>query len=125
MARTDDDGDNSMKIALEYLDEDARIAVTEIDANGEVITWYPDHSSKEPESGKRIYISLVKEVIDSKDSDLHMYQGIGSVTHEEGGFAYEYIEGLLVDPKDTYDMVMDGFQANMTKTERKEFQRAN
>lgn len=113
------------KIALEYLDEEARIAVTEIDVNGEVITWYPDLSTKEPASGKRIYVSLVQEVIDGKDTDMHMYQGIGSITHEDGGFAYEYIEGLLDDPKDTYNMMIDEFQANLTKAERKEYQHAH
>lgn len=111
-----------MKIALEYLDEDARITVTEIAANGEAMTWYPDLSNKEPSSGKRIYISLVKEVIGGPDVDMHMYQGIGSITHEENGFAYEYIEDLLSDPKDTYAMVIDEFKVNMTKAERKEYE---
>lgn len=114
-----------MKIALEYLDEDAQVVVTEIDEHGDIYTWFPDNSSKEPASGKRIYISLVKEVIDQKDSDLHMYQGIGSITHEEGGFAYEHVGDLLNDPKDTYDMIWQDFQASMSKKERKEFQRAN
>lgn len=114
-----------MKIALEYLDEDALITVVEIDEQGGIYTWFPDYSTKEPASGKRIYISLVKEVIDNQDADVHMYQGIGSITHEEGGFAYEYVDGLLDDPLETYQMVMDEFQTNMTKNERKEFHRAN
>lgn len=126
MGRSYDGGDSVMKsIALEYLDEEARIAVTEFAANGQVHTWYPDTSSKEPASGKRIYVSLVNEVIDRKDSNLHMYQGLGYMQHEDDGYAYEYIEDFLGDTKGTYDYLIETFSRNMTAAERKECQRAN
>lgn len=101
----------SLTFALEYMDEEAKMTVTELGPEGIIKTWKPDYSTIDlPPNIVQISVIFPDETIEKEDVTVFQYQRIGDLQHDDADLpAYEHVHELLVGAKKLYQTILTAY----------------